>query len=129
MFRWTTTVDAITSVGNHDHDDPTTEKRYMAFVGKFSHVNDCPWYWPSLLQSGQNQDPRVDRFYTLHVFCRIQDDYLGELVNLEITRQGLRHGYQSCVRLGRGSDKKINPSIRAGAVMQKLPINTKKADR
>ena len=82
MFRRSATVDALASVGNHHNDDPTTEKRHLAFVGKLSHVHDRSWYWRSVLQSRQNQDPRVDRFYTLYVFRCIQDNHLGEFGNL-----------------------------------------------
>ena len=43
------------------------------------------------------------------------------------SKQGRVHSYQSHMWVGRGSDEKGYPGIWAGAVVQKTPINAKKA--
>ena len=44
-------------------------------------------------------------------------------------KQGRIHSYRGSLRVGRGSDKKASPSIQAGAVLQKQPVNAKKATK
>ena len=40
-------------------------------------------------------------------------------------KQGRIHGYPSRARVGRGSDRKADPNIWAGAVTRKSPVNAK----
>ena len=50
-------------------------------------------------------------------------------LELEVLKQGQTRGYQSRVRVSRGSDKKLNPSIWTGAVMRKPPVNAERVKR